>query len=702
MWLRQVSGGRRLRAAATRTAGALVATATALTALGAATPASADVVTPFTKRYDEALYGDFVTIGNTVMGCPAAPADLAARCAVAAGGRGSDNNNAFVMRRVNTAGTTAGYGSSTGRVTIPPGAKVAYARLFYGGNDGTYKGPSGAELARCDISGADVEPSPSAPLAAMPVVAVNGRAAARVSTEDLIRDPAATNGPHYYTGEADVTSLFAGVTGTGAPVPVAVGGIWAPNGKGCAAGWSMTVVYKYDAPNSMYAPGRRNVYVYGGHVLQRPVSPATTIGVNGFHRAGDGKVRAGVTAYESDWNMPGDRFLVDGKNVTEAHTGNTDNFFISEDDGAVSPKTVNNLSIDAKEFELPDGTVPPGATSTELTFTTKGDTYVPSALALSVPVPDLEVTRTASPKAVRPGDTITYTVKAKNISSLDYPNAEFSDDLTGNLDDATYNGDVRTDLGHVSYTAPRIGYTGDIPAGKTATITYSVKVHDPVRGDGRLPGGVEVQSPLSNCGAGSTDPSCGTAPEIEKPQPPAPPALRITNVPERPVVPPCEETGNTITIADFSARSRTGAAVEWPVTVGSAPVASTGTITKRGSVYVWKGDVATHGKVVISQRVKASCTTGGTTVITVASDVPRTNCPKARRGEGDPCTSVITARRQQGRPGPPGESHGPHRPVHGSELATTGDSHTLLYGGLAAALWGLGVLAVAAARSRRD
>ncbi|MFE5024397.1 hypothetical protein ACFRAO_13965 [Streptomyces sp. NPDC056656] len=701
MWLRQVSGGRRLRAAATRTAGALVATATALTALGAATPASADVVTPFTKRYDESLYGDFVTIGNTVMGCPAAPADLAARCAAAADGRGSDNNNTFVMRRVNTAGTTAGYGSSTGRVMIPPGAKVAYARLFFGGNDGTYKGPSGAQLARCDISGADVEPSPSAPLAAMPVVAVNGGAAARVSTEDLVRDPAATNGPHYYTGEADVTSMFAGVTGTGAPVPVAVGGVWAPNGKGCAAGWSMTVVYKYDAPNSTYAPDRRNVYVYGGHVLQRSVSPATTIGVNGFHRAGDGKVRAGVTAYESDRNTPGDRFLVDGKNVTEARTGNTNNFFISEDDGAVAPKTVNNLSIDAKDFELPDGAVPPGATSTELTLTARGDTYVPAALALSVPVPDLEVTKTASPRAAGPGDTITYTVKAKNIGSLDYPNARFSDDLTGNLDDATYNGDVRTDLGHVAYTAPRIGYTGDIPAGKTATITYSVKVHDPVRGDGKLPSGVEVRSPRSNCEAGSTDPNCGAAPEIEKPQPPPPPALRITNVPERTVVPPCEETGNTITIADFSARNRTGAAVEWPVTAGSAPSASTGTVTKRGSVYVWKGDVATHGKVVITQRVKAPCTTGETTVITVTADVPRTNCPKARRGGGDPCTSVITARREQGRPGPPGESHGPHRPSQGSELATTGDSHTFLWGGLAAALWGLGVLAVAAARSRR-
>ncbi|MFE5194768.1 hypothetical protein ACFQ93_13780 [Streptomyces sp. NPDC056601] len=175
---------------------------------------------------------------------------------------------------------------------------------------------------------------------------------------------------------------------------------------------------------------------------------------------------------------------------------------------------------------------------------------------------------------------------------------------------------------------------------------------------------------------------------------PAPPALRITSVPERPAAPPCEETGNTVTIADFSARKRTGVAVEWPVTAGSAPVASAGSVTKRGAVYVWKGDVAAHGEVVITQRVKASCTAGRATVITVTADVPRTNCPKARPGEGDPCTSVITARREQARPAPPHEAHG-------SALADTGDSDRFLYGGLAAALCTLGVLAVAAARSRR-
>lgn len=244
--------------------------------------------------------------------------------------------------------------------------------------------------------------------------------------------------------------------------------------------------------------------------------------MDGFHR-GPGTVRASVTAYEGDWNTPGDKFLVDGKNVTEAHTGNTDNFFVSEDDGAVSPRLVDNLSIDAKAFDLPAGAVPPGASSADLTFSTSGDTYVPSGLAFSVPVPDLEITKTATPRTAKPGDTVTYTITARNISPLDYPNAKFSDDLTASLDDADYAGDVRTDLGKVSYEKPRIGYAGTIPAGKTATVTYSVKIKNPATGDGRLRNSVEVETPRSNCGDGSEDPSCGVTPEIEKPTPtPAP------------------------------------------------------------------------------------------------------------------------------------------------------------------------------------
>ncbi|MFJ9181007.1 hypothetical protein [Streptomyces sp. NPDC102360] len=546
MWLRQFKG----RAACAVTA-TLAACLTGMAGL-APSPASADVVSPFAKRYDESIYGDFKTIGNTVMGCPTDDATMAARCAVAANGEGKDNNNTFVMQRINTAGTTDGYGSSTGRVTIPPGAEVAYARLFYGGNDGTYKGPSGAQMKRCDISGADVDPSPGDPLDATPSVGVNGTAPTKVSPENLVKDPASTNGPHYYTGEADVTGLFSGVTGTGTPVPVSVGDIWAPTGKGCVAGWSMTVVYKYDSPNETYAPDRRNVYVYGGHVLQRSTSPATRVTVDGFYRT-SGTPHASVTAYEGDWNTPGDKFAVGGRNIPEAHTGNTNNFFVSEDDGALAPKMVNNLSIDAKEFDVTgSGTtraagaepIPVGSTSTTLDFSTKGDTYVPSALALSVPVPDLEISKTASPAKVEPGDTVTYTVKAKNVSRLPYPNAKFTDDLTENLDDATYNDDAAASIGNVSYTEPKINFTGDIPAGKTATVTYSVKVNDPVSGDGKLTNSVTADTPRTNCEDGSPDARCGITPIIgEAPAPASPSPAGPSPTSPAPSEQPSEQPG---------------------------------------------------------------------------------------------------------------------------------------------------------------
>ncbi|MFJ8658439.1 hypothetical protein [Streptomyces sp. NPDC093795] len=333
-------------------------------ALTTAGPAAADVVEPFGKRYDESLYGDFTTIGDTVMGCPIAPAGPAARCAGAGGG----------------------YGSGTGRLAIPAGAEVAYARLFWGGNDGTYQGPGGVPLSRCDLSGPEVVPSPGDPSTTAPVIRVGAGPATPVSIDSMVTDPPATGGPHYYTGESDVTAAFKGLKGTDARI--AVGNIWAANGKGCVAGWSLTVVHRFPGPDPVRAPERRNVQVHGGHVLQRSTSPATTVTVGGFHR-GPGTVRASVNAYGGDRNAPGASFLVNGKRVTESRTRDTDGF--------------------VQAFDVPDGAVPAGATSADLTFSPSGDTYVPSALAFSVPLPDPEPTKAASPDKPKPTPTPTRT-----------------------------------------------------------------------------------------------------------------------------------------------------------------------------------------------------------------------------------------------------------------------------------------------------
>ncbi|MFI6940593.1 hypothetical protein ACIBI4_15075 [Streptomyces sp. NPDC050418] len=673
-----------------RTVGALVATAAAATSLTGLTPAAAIVVEPFAKRYDEALYGDFITLGNAVLDCPSAPPDLVARCRAAQAGTTPENNNQFPMQYTDTAGlTTDVFNSSTGRLTIPPGAEVAYARLFWGGNDGTYK-LGRNQIQRCDTSGL-ATPAPGDPLTTRPVLKVGGGTETRVTVQNAVKTPAETGGPHYYTAEADVTAQFAAAP-TGSPLPIAVGDVWAPTGNGCVGGWSLTVVYKYDAPNETYAPDRKNVYVYGGHVVQRSTDPDTTIKVDGFYRTGNDPLRTSVTAYEGDANVNGDRFLVNATNIPNEN-GDTNNFFNSHAQGCADPCDPNNFSIDAKTVEIPGSTIKQGATSADLTFRTRGDTYVPQALAFSVPVPDVEITKTASPKTVRPGDTLTYTVTAKNISRLPYPNAKFTDDLSDNLDDATYNDDAKVTpaaAGTATYDEPKISFLGDIPAGETVTVTYSVKVNDPLTGDGRMRNNIDVESPRSNCDEGSTDPACGTTPVIEEEPPPVVP-IEIESKPQPPVVPPCADTTNTITLTNKSATARTGAKIHWPVKKGGTPKASGGKVTKSGSNWVWTGDVPAKGKVVIKQTVKASCTPGGVVVIPVTGDVPKTTCTpaKTRAGGTDPCVSVVVSKRTQARPAPP-------------ELAETGGSSSMLFGGLAVVLCGLGALALAASRSRRD
>jgi uncharacterized repeat protein (TIGR01451 family) len=84
--------------------------------------------------------------------------------------------------------------------------------------------------------------------------------------------------------------------------------------------------------------------------------------------------------------------------------------------------------------------------------------------------------RSVSSSTAKPGETVTFTVDVANTGAVDYPQAQLSEDLTGVLDSAIFNGDAKASHGTVSYTAPKLNWTGDIPAGQTARITYSVLV----------------------------------------------------------------------------------------------------------------------------------------------------------------------------------------------------------------------------------
>jgi uncharacterized repeat protein (TIGR01451 family) len=103
---------------------------------------------------------------------------------------------------------------------------------------------------------------------------------------------------------------------------------------------------------------------------------------------------------------------------------------------------------------------------------------------LAIPGQCLDVDKSSSLTAdSRPGDVITYTVKATNTGASPYTAADpaiLLDDLSGVLDDATYDiGSGAADLpGTVSYVEPLLGWTGALAAGATVTITYTVTLKD--------------------------------------------------------------------------------------------------------------------------------------------------------------------------------------------------------------------------------
>ncbi|MER5495186.1 hypothetical protein [Streptomyces sp. NPDC002490] len=132
----------------------------------------------------------------------------------------------------------------------------------------------------------------------------------------------------------------------------------------------------------------------------------------------------------------------------------------------------------------------------------------------TTPVDSVEIVKKRTGSAtVRPGDTVSYTITVKNTGGAP-TEASFTDDLSELLDDADYDGNASASTGVVDYQAPNLSWEGELAVGETATITFSVTVHDRPFGDLQLDNTVVSETPGNNCPAGGTDPQCTTHDEV--------------------------------------------------------------------------------------------------------------------------------------------------------------------------------------------
>ncbi|WP_152362551.1 DUF6923 family protein [Microlunatus speluncae] len=131
--------------------------------------------------------------------------------------------------------------------------------------------------------------------------------------------------------------------------------------------------------------------------------------------------------------------------------------------------------------------------------------------------------------ATRIGDTVNYTVTVSNTGSSPFTDdapAIVSDDLSGVLDDATYNGDVTASAGEATVDGTDLTWRGAIEPGGKITISYSVTLTG--AGDAQL---INV----------AFQPDCDPADEACQPAPP-PPAECAENGKDPKTGLPCDST----------------------------------------------------------------------------------------------------------------------------------------------------------------
>jgi uncharacterized repeat protein (TIGR01451 family) len=321
-------------------------------------PSAALADRAFTPRFSTNANGDIAIVGNTLETCQTSVPD----CANARAGLGTVlNNNNFSMVRVNT--DAAALDSSSARLSLPAGARVLFAGLYYGSrtNAGT-TGKSAPDSTVAGLSKVDLKPPGASGFDHL------------TASVDLSTDVTGA-----YDAFVDITGQ---VQRAGSGV-YTVANVQSATGDDRYAGWALVVAYE--------AAGEppRNLTVFDGLASVTQGKSAITIPVSGFQTPLSGPVRTklGFVAYEGDRGLTGDSATLDGKLLSDKlnASNNMFNSVISNDGQYFTDKTpdyVNQLGFDAKRIGI-DGFLANGATNATIGLKTSSDQYLPQVITFA-------------------------------------------------------------------------------------------------------------------------------------------------------------------------------------------------------------------------------------------------------------------------------------------------------------------------------
>ncbi|HEY0117929.1 MAG TPA: CshA/CshB family fibrillar adhesin-related protein [Cellulomonas sp.] len=178
----------------------------------------------------------------------------------------------------------------------------------------------------------------------------------------------------------------------------------------------------------------------------------------------------GYVAGWIDWNRNG-RFDAGERSGVQGCTSGTVDLTWT-----VPADTVNSPGSAARTFLRLRIAADAAAVASPTGMTTSGEV---EDYALNVALPDLAIEKTSGATASsRPGDVVTYTVRATNTGSTAFTDAYPAvvlDDLSRALDDATFGDDGAANRpGLLSYASPLLSWSGALAAGDAVELTYTV------------------------------------------------------------------------------------------------------------------------------------------------------------------------------------------------------------------------------------